>query len=585
MANYYYTSERNVQIVISLLKQYGIRKIIVSPGATNVTFVASVMQDAFFELYSCVDERSAAYMACGMAAESGEAVVISCTGATASRNYLPGLTEAYYRKLPVIAITSTQNPLRIGNLIAQVIDRSTIQNDVSIYSFLAESIHDAESERACVIGINKALHLATSANSGPVHINLQTQYSSDYSVQQLPVAPKIGFYQHGVILPDIPKGRIGIFIGSHRPFTQEETEAIDVFCGSYDAVVFCDHTSGYKGRYRFLGALLASQVNCDYAQLKMELCIHIGEVSGDYPSQTIVGKSATIWRVSLDGEPRDTFKKLSAVFQMTPKEFFSYYTKKDGGSNRALFLQGCRDEYQRIYDAIPDGLPFSNIWIAKQLSSLLPENSILHLGILNSLRSWNLFDVHPSIQEYCNVGGFGIDGCMSSLIGASLVHSDKLYFGVLGDLAYFYDMNAMGSRHIGKNLRILVVNNGRGMEFRNYNHHASVFGEETDNYIAAARHYGNQSSTLLKHYAEDLGFSYITATDKESFQKNLSTFISTIVDKPIIFEVFTNCEDENQALYNVCHIKQMEGKQKLKEDVRKMIGDNGVAAIKRILKR
>ena len=51
------------------------------------------MQDSWFEMYSSVDERSAAYMACGMAAESGEVVVLSCTGATASRNYVSGLTE------------------------------------------------------------------------------------------------------------------------------------------------------------------------------------------------------------------------------------------------------------------------------------------------------------------------------------------------------------------------------------------------------------------------------------------------------------------------------------------------------------
>lgn len=100
----YYTSERNAQIVIALLKANNIRKIIVSPGATNITFVASIQQDPYFEIYSSVDERSAAYMACGLAAESGEPVVLSCTGATASRNYLPGLTEAFYRKLPVLAI-------------------------------------------------------------------------------------------------------------------------------------------------------------------------------------------------------------------------------------------------------------------------------------------------------------------------------------------------------------------------------------------------------------------------------------------------------------------------------------------------
>lgn len=88
-----YTNEVNTQIVLSLLKAHGIRKVIASPGTTNIRLVASMQQDAFFEMYSAADERSAAYMACGMAEESGEAVVLSCTGATASRNYVPGLTE------------------------------------------------------------------------------------------------------------------------------------------------------------------------------------------------------------------------------------------------------------------------------------------------------------------------------------------------------------------------------------------------------------------------------------------------------------------------------------------------------------
>ncbi len=93
----YYTSEINKQILISLLKAHNIHKVIASPGATNITFIGSIQTDPWFEIYSSVDERSAAYMACGMAAESGEPVVLTCTGATASRNYIPGLTEAYYR--------------------------------------------------------------------------------------------------------------------------------------------------------------------------------------------------------------------------------------------------------------------------------------------------------------------------------------------------------------------------------------------------------------------------------------------------------------------------------------------------------
>ena len=124
----HYTDERNIQIVISLLKAHGIKRVVASPGTTNLSFVASIQQDSFFEIYSAADERSAAYIACGMAAESGEAVVLSCTGATASRNYMPALTEAYYRNLPVLAITSAQHSGRIGALIPQVIDRFSRQS-------------------------------------------------------------------------------------------------------------------------------------------------------------------------------------------------------------------------------------------------------------------------------------------------------------------------------------------------------------------------------------------------------------------------------------------------------------------------
>jgi len=126
----HYTDEKQAQIVIALLKAHGIRRVVASPGTTNMAFVGSVQSDPFFEMFSAVDERSGAYMAGGLAAETGEPVVLSCTGATASRNYMPGLTEAYYRKLPVLALTSMQGRGRPGHHVAQVIDRSSMPADV-----------------------------------------------------------------------------------------------------------------------------------------------------------------------------------------------------------------------------------------------------------------------------------------------------------------------------------------------------------------------------------------------------------------------------------------------------------------------
>ena len=96
-----YSSERNVQMLLSLLKAHKIKKMVLSPGSANASFVASAQYDGEFELYSSVDERSAAYIACGLAEESQEPVVICCTGATASRNYMPGLTERRAKVKPL----------------------------------------------------------------------------------------------------------------------------------------------------------------------------------------------------------------------------------------------------------------------------------------------------------------------------------------------------------------------------------------------------------------------------------------------------------------------------------------------------
>ena len=152
-----YTDNKTVQIIIALLKSHGINKVVVSPGTTNFMFVASVQSDSWFELRSSADERSAAYIACGWAAETGEPVVISCTGATASRNYMPALTEAYYRKLPVLALTSINNSSLPGNNTPQVLDRSVIPNDIARISVDITEAYDDTGYKKNIVLANKAI--------------------------------------------------------------------------------------------------------------------------------------------------------------------------------------------------------------------------------------------------------------------------------------------------------------------------------------------------------------------------------------------------------------------------------------------
>ena len=562
-----YSKELNIQILIELLKAYDVHKIVASPGTTNMYFVRSLQSDSFFTIYSAPDERSAAYMACGMSIELREPVVITCTGATASRNYLSGLTEAYYRKIPLIAVTCGGSQYRVGNLIPQVLDRSSIPNDIVIKSINIESIQNDEGKRYAELRINEALALMKLYKM-PIHINLSSS-SGFTDVCPKKVASKITLVTNVEDLPELYGQRVAVFIGSNN-YSDYLSLKIDQFCSKVNGVVLCDKTSNYFGKYKVNYSLIGSQENIDNT-LEIDVLLHVGEISGDYFTTDKI-KAKQVWRVNSDGKFSDLFSSLCFVVKLSEDEFFDSMNKKMSGiNNNNEFYKYLDSKYNSIYVSIPE-LPFSNVWIAKFLGPKIPPKSVIHLGILNSLRSWNFFPMDNSVKLYSNVGGFGIDGCLSTLIGAAIASQDKLFFCILGDLAFFYDMNSLGNHHLPKNIRILLVNNGRGTEFHNYFHGASKI-EDSDIFIAASGHYGNKSHTLVKHYAQDLGIKYISALNKEEFMSNYNYFLSTDVNEgAIIFEVFTDSDDESNAIKMLRSIEKGSTMDSINKKVKNVVG-------------
>jgi 2-succinyl-5-enolpyruvyl-6-hydroxy-3-cyclohexene-1-carboxylate synthase len=537
-------------------------------------------------MFSCVDERSAAYMACGIAAESGEPVVITCTGATASRNYIPGLTEAYYRKLPIVAITGVHNFSRIGHLEPQVIDRSVSPNDTICHKIQLPAIRNKKDLAVAELKINTAL-LELHRNGGqPVHIDLQSG-GTNFSVRELPNVRMINRVMPKDKFPDIPNKakKIAIYVCAHARWTKQLTESVNNFCKHNDAIVFCDHTSGYKGQYRVMYALVAGQEFYSSQLCPPDLLIHIGELSGDYFTYRRLMGAKEVWRVSPDGEIRDTFYKLRYIFEMDEEDFFNNYsnTSNSASIKKDEYLNACKAEHSRFHNKIPE-LPFSNLWIAKQVAPRIPEKSVLHFGVSNTMRSWTFFDVPNSVTTNANVGCRGIDGALSSLIGASLVNQNTLNFGVLGDLTFFYDINSLGNRHIGNNLRILLVNNGRGTEFRLHIHKGQILlGNDTDNFVAAAGHFGNKSLTLVKNYATALGFEYLSASNKGEFSSVIERFLAPeLTDKPMLFEVFTDSQDESNALKILINLETSKG-QMSKQIIKNIVGKPSINVAKKFL--
>ena len=176
--------------------------------------------------------------------------------------------------------------------------------------------------------------------------------------------------------------------------------------------MFCDPASNYTGKYKVNFSLVGSQHYVSDNR-NPDLLIHIGNMSD---MCSMVGNPKEVWRVSEDGKLADRYRTLSNVFEMSEASFFAIYVAKRAPVSTTYF-ESCHTEEMSIAERIPE-IPFSHIWVASQIAPKLPKDCVLHLGILSPLRSWSYFDIDKSIEVECNQGGFGIDGNLSTLIGA-----------------------------------------------------------------------------------------------------------------------------------------------------------------------
>jgi len=357
----------------------------------------------------------------------------------------------------------------------------------------------------------------------PYHINVYSAFEGQCTQDVLPTTRRIKYYSAESSLPRVPDGKVALFIGSDYQMSNELSSLIDSFCDCHDSVVFTDLTSNYRGRYYWNSFRLLHQDGYK-TPFTFDLIIHLGAISSTYYSF----KGNQCWRVDGSGKLQNYFGGLTALFCMSELFFFRHYAKGDDANLQCTHtvLPSLLREARNI-PICEIELPFSNLWIAQKLHTLLPRESNLHLAIFNSLRSWNYFDIDPSIRVFANVGGFGIDGCTSAAVGSALANPHRQNLLITGDLAFFYDMNVLGLRHFPANLKILLINNGCGCEMRMKNNIGSSFPHENDLYCSAMDHYvGTEGKSPAGVFAESLGLRYACARSKEDFIAACDAFLN-----------------------------------------------------------
>lgn len=570
-----YSTAKNVQIVIALLKAHGISDLVISPGGTNAPFIRGVQDDPFFKCHSVVDERSALYYAIGIYLVTGKPVAMCCTSAQATRNYIPGLTEAYYKHVPILAITCSKHPQYTGQDYMQAPNQTSLPVDCVRKSFALPYVSNEHDRLHCERLVNEAMLEIVHNVPAPVQLNipmLDNELGID-DTQSLPQVKVIRRYK----CPDenarvfLRDKRILIVVGENRG-GDIDTTALRDFAKANEVVIYANQLSNICNDYTVYGnrlMLWTSQQEFDEMYCP-DVLITVGGQTGDYPLYHKLAETKRPyehWRISPGGEIVDTYDHLTKVFECDYNEFFRCVGGGNGtGSYLTLWKEAV--ETQRI-DA---ELPLSNAYLAQQLYRTIPDGSIVNFSILNSLRVWNLFPLKSQCKCFSNVAAFGIDGCMSTFIGQS-TQTDALCFLIIGDLSFYYDMNSLGLRQIGRNVRILLVNNSGGMEFK---YGGTVESrKKIDQYIAAAGHFKN-----AKGWAETCGFEYCRINNKNEFDIIREKLVSPS-EKSMVVEVFVDERDENDSL-NI--LKQSNLKQPNFRDTRTFT-DKVVGRLKREIRK
>jgi 2-succinyl-5-enolpyruvyl-6-hydroxy-3-cyclohexene-1-carboxylate synthase len=535
-----YTAQRNIQILVSLLKQYGVRDVVLSPGSRNMGFVHSVEDDDFFRCFSVVDERSAAYVAIGISLETDAPVAISCTSSQATRNYIPGMTEAYYRGTPLIVINADYKLSAIGQGLMQTVEQMDLPADTRKKSVRLPVVRDESDAPYVTRLVNEALLELSHHGSGPVHIDVETVEHWPGGVDELPQARKIDRYVRAADLPPLDRRRVLVVVGEHAPFSAKQRQALDAFSLAHDCVVYTNHLSNYRGPRSVHASLFLDGMERDtFREISPDVLVTIGNQHGDYALTGKLGVGGyEHWRVNPDGKIHDTYHRLTKVFELPEEEFFDAYTARRSSNDQSAYFNSWK---QRLpARQIPD-LPLSHAFVAQTLSPLVPSGASVHFGILSSLRNWNYFDVPADVECHSNVAAFGIDGCVSTFIGQTIA-TERLCFLIVGDLAFFYDMNVLGNKHIRSNARIVLVNNGGGGEFQLYKNAASKFGESSNRHIAAGGHFGSAQA-----WVESMGWAYIPVRSKSELIENAEKLMWES-DRPVFMEVFTTMRDDSDAV-------------------------------------
>lgn len=546
-----FSDNKMVLQLMSLLKQFNISRIVISPGSRHFAFVHSLEADPWFKLYSVVDERSAAFFALGLIQQHREPVAVTCSSGTACMNYGSAIVEAFYQRLPLLVLSSDRIPEYLNQLEDQMYDQLDTFTSCTKYQGQLPEIKNENDIWYCNRIINEGLLELNHHGKGPVHLNIPfiSHHTDTFSTQELPLVRKItrhdaetGENEWKILSDQLSGKKVLIAWGQSVKITPELDKAVNDFCDITDAIILTDKLSNCHNKNAILNTtmIFRTMIEEERKNLHPDIVISIG---GNYlfngEIKGFIGKSTPNWQVGKEDRVIDPFRSLTEIFEMSELLFFSNITKYASVHNKSNYRESWLSISREMSTPQSDD---NELYAIGELMQNLPKDVDLQLANSLTIRMSHMFDIDPSIRVNCNRGVNGIDGSMSTAVGFS-ADNERPTFYITGDLSFFYDMNSLWIRHLNPKMRILMINNGGG---------GVMYGPLDDEKRKTLReHVAAGHTCSAKGWVESLGFEYYCAETKEDIKKGIVSLLNINADHPIFLEVFSNINpDDINAMPN-----------------------------------
>jgi 2-succinyl-5-enolpyruvyl-6-hydroxy-3-cyclohexene-1-carboxylate synthase len=549
------SDKKTVKALVDVCQMHGLTDVVLSPGSRNAPLIITFTNTESFRCHPVVDERSAGFFALGIAQQTRKPVALVCTSGTAVLNYAPAIAEAYYQNLPLIVITADRPEEWIDQADGQTIrQRGVFENFIKYQCSLPVEIESSQDEWYVNRVVNEAFVEATDALNGPVHINVPLReplygrtVHSQKPIRVLKKHKSSGCLPQQLIdeLSEVWKGheRIMILVGMRYP-DNELKEVLEQF-GESDRVVVLTETLSNCCSEKFVQCIdrvVSSIRDEDLALFKPDILITMDGVLVSKMLKTFLRQNAPRehWHISEGGIAPDSYQGLTKIIKGQPvetlRQLMSFLQPvkcrfRETWMKRVSLVASIHDEYVKK-------LPWSDMKVFEMIIHQMPRPVHLQLGNSTPVRYVQLFDGFNNVSSFSNRGTSGIDGSVSTAVGAAYSSNHPTLL-LVGDLSFFYDSNGLWNKRLSPNLKIIVINNSGGGIFRFLQGPAEA--DELEEFFATSHHMS------AEHVARQYGLPYRQCTNEQEFAEGLIQLFEPN-DKSFILEVMTPVKDNARTL-------------------------------------